>query len=186
MYDDYFKSHEIGFQEPPTIDNWKGIKLAIAESIWSEFFANTIASKYFEEDSDSFISLGIDILQGSLLRIQQQIKIFRINNNIVDLWNLTTDELSGLFNQFGRSIGILVGNQYENNKTAAFMRNIAVISQKWLRISKNLINELKILLKKDKLDMYCFTNLENIIEQGFHTFGIYPQYNNSKLTIRVL
>lgn len=188
---DYFQRRLLyGFPEtvmPPMSDDWPGICREAADSIWSEYAAESAAAPFMgDQELEEFRENDVRYLAGINARVQQSVTKFKTGQiSLVALWNSSVTNLFDLLTNLGRAAarlscgqhGIAVGSRLAGvDGTAA-----------WAPVIEKLFGELRSLGAKRYEDwsLEPFAGIENAVELGFHAAGLFPDYDYNGLRLRV-
>ncbi|TCL38881.1 hypothetical protein EV210_103365 [Anaerospora hongkongensis] len=179
VYDDYYFERECGCLRIPTIKDWDGIKQYISVTLRGEFFAEALAAKYFEsEQLDERLSYGEEVLRICTNSIKDEIKSYRKHGDIAKLWLISTERMSTLFNQLGRTLGFMYAMD-DGRHNREFTDRVSQISNEWGTLIDQLLEEIqKSIHRETPYSLDAFDDIKKIIEQGFQIAGIYPRYTS--------
>lgn len=169
-------------------NDWNGIKQHFARSIFGEFFAEAIATPYHsKENIKSCIELGVTTLNNVTMRLQKNVEEFRDHQEIDHLWRIALEEMSWLYNQFGRSLGVIWKLRDENSDLWDYLfASIKNSNPIWIPLLKDLMEELTRIMEKD-WDETLLNEIIEIVEEGFYNVGLITQLDDEgKLRIKVL
>jgi len=155
---------------------WEKIKYSKATTVYSEFFAQIMAYSYYpnKEVLQDHIDHAITFLRSVTDFLSSEIAKYRWHADMNRFWPLTVSELSRVFDQIGRSIGLLVCIDDENNEAAwkSFIDQIEAINSSWVPV----MEEFKYaLLTINNFEGNSFDPLCDAIDHGFNATGLIPQ-----------
>lgn len=186
----YFTSSAIGKRKGDIYHNeWEKIRFSIATSVFSEYFAQLTSYPYYksQETLASHINHAIEFLQSVTDYLNQEISKYRFHAQMNQLWPKSVSELSRVFDQFGRSIGLLVCIDDENRESMwnKFVSDVDRINPLWVPV----VNELRDSLVNFEfvnINESTFTPLTEAIQNGFNATGVIPEIlKDSSLYIHV-
>ena len=165
------------FHQPPPHDqgSWTGLCHTLAYITWSEFFANFTAYRFHKQ-------LGIDgdvlrpaaLIRHITLETSKRISFYRLDADMPKLWFPSLGDMSQLFAQSARSLGLLVVAQIGgHDRLSELFASCDQISLDWGQVVRQLVEEFQINLKEPwSAKMLC--GIEKVIEDAFHLVGLYP------------
>lgn len=169
-------------------DDWHGICREAADSVWSEYVAESAASLFTsEQELEEFRQNDIRYLAGVDACIRQSVLQFKAGQiSRGTLWNSSVTNIFDLLTNLGRAVarvspeesGSAVGARLSGTEAAA----------RWAPVIEKMLGELRTLRSKRYEDwsLEPFAGLEDAVEVGFHTLGLVPDYDGSGLRLRVL
>lgn len=177
------------FGESPEIlnDDWIGIRQAIAEAAWGEFFAESIAYPYFLKPCfKRELTLTLTLFQDALWDIERAVLEYEYNREISNIWPLSTSRISNIFNQFGRLLGFiytasLAGNDY----VSELIKKINEISPRWGTIVRHLNQHLRQIITQKERNISTFSDLAEVVEDGFKACGLFPLQDHRGLRLDI-
>lgn len=183
-HDNFLRLNVSGDQSNP-LNTWRGIKQEIAENLWSEFFAESVAKIYKQDaNTDTNIALAITLAKSGHEAIIARTEHCRTRKDAKELFRVASSELSKTCNQFGRVAGLISGHA-DNSKVDKIKDELASISEGWKTIFHNIYVEVQNINSVDKLSEASFTNLQMVIETLFNLNGIYPEETEQGFTISI-
>lgn len=166
------------YKEDIYLGEWEKIKFSKANSVFSEFFAQIIAFPYYQnqETLQHHIDHAVDHLKTVTAYLDQEIARYRWHANMGELWPKAVAELSRVFDQIGRSLGLLICIHDEPGETAwkNFIDKIEEVSPKWVPV----INEFRDALTNleiETIDRSMFSPICKVVEHGYHAAGFVPE-----------
>jgi hypothetical protein len=189
---DYFQRRLIyGFPEtvtPPMNNDWPGICREAADSIWSEYAAESAAFQFMGgTELEEFRENDVRYLAGVDARVRQSVTRFKDGQiSLVALWNSSVTNLFDLLTNLGRAAARV--SPEESSSAAAARLAAADGAAAWAPVIEKLIGELRTLRSKQYEDwsLEPFTGIEDAVELGFHAAGLIPDYDYSGLRLRVV
>jgi hypothetical protein len=188
IHDNYNHLRVFGRTEPPMNDDWGGIRHAIAIAAWGEYFAESIAAPYFNDDASELqVTFVVELVSGCLHRTRQAISEFRSHGDIGVLWQVAGDEISNMFCHFGRVIG-LMWKMYPNDDAVSDQLFDAIyrLSRSWGQVVRQLDRELNAIAGQHEWDSQTCLSLEGVVARGFNASGLYPKIDGQGLSVNVL
>jgi|GEM_PF-3768670 len=175
----YFTSRFINNKKEDIYHNeWEKIVFSDATGLFSEYFAQLVSYPYYKEQSvlEEHINYLITHLTSVNKFLNNEIAEYRYHADMNRLWPKVISELSRIFDQIGRSIGLLVcfNNEMYEPAWNCFINKIKQINPLWVPV----INEFR-----DALTSFDITNLErttfdpicNAIKSGYNAAGFIPE-----------
>ena len=185
VHDDFMQLNIFGDQPAPKGGDWEGIKLFIAKSLWGEFFAEVVASQYLDRDNINIQStLTITLSKSCHENIKEAIKIYKADDNIINLWNIVCNEISKTSNQLGRVAG-LISRQEDRIQLDELKNGLGDLPNSWIKLFEEIYDELNRIERIEIKDEKVFDILEKMIEDLFNINGIYPLQTEQDLHIKV-
>lgn len=187
IQDDYTHLKIFGPIDPPMNDDWFGIRRAIAIASWGEYFAESIAAPYYnDKEYEIQVNDIVKFFSAGWNRIKQAISEYRNHGNIGILWQIAGDELSNIFNHFGRILG-LIRKIFPDNKgiSSKIFTDIFSLSPSWGQIVRHLDLELNMIAGQPEWNSQTFLRLEKVVEEGFNASGFYPVVDARGLRVNV-
>jgi hypothetical protein len=187
IHDDYSLLKIFGPTNPPMNDEWFGIRHAIATASWGEYFAESIAAPYYnEKEYETRVNDIVKFFSAGWHRIKQAISEYQNHCNIGILWQIAGDELSGMFNHFGRVLGFIKKILPDRNGISEkIITDIFSLSPPWGQIVRHLDLELNMIAGQPEWNSQTFIRLEKVIEEGFNASGFYPVVDARGLRVSV-
>jgi len=189
---DYFQRGLLyGFSEsdpPPSSDDWPGICREAADSIWSEYAAESAASQFLsKQEIEKFREHDVRYLTGIDARIRQSVSQFKTGQiNCGALWNSSVTNIFDLFTNLGRTAARV--SSEESNSAAGAKLAGEDATAVWAPVIEKLLGELRVLRSKRYEDwsLEPFAGLEETVKLGFHTTGLIPAYDGIGLKLQVV
>jgi hypothetical protein len=189
---DYHQRHLLyGFptsETPLMNDDWYGIRREAADSIWSEYVAESAASLFTSEgELEEFCRNDIRHLVGVDARVRQSVLQFKAGQiHRGTLWNSSVTNIFDLLTNLGRAAARVPPEESGNAVSAKLAGTEAAAG--WAPVIEKLLGELRTLHSKRYEDwsLEPFADLEDTVELGFHTLGLVPDYDGSGLRLRVV
>ena len=188
IQDDYNHLKFFGRTEPPMNDDWDGIRHAIAIAAWGEYFAESIAAPYFNDDSSELrVTFVVELVRGCLHRTRQAISEYRSHGDIGVLWQVACDEISNIFCHFGRVIGFMREMYPDDNAVSEQIFDaIYGLSRSWGQVTRQLDLDLNAIAGQHEWDSQTFLSLEDVVAGGFNASGFYPKIDGRGLRVDVV
>jgi hypothetical protein len=189
---DYFQRRLLyGFPETsalPMNNDWPGICREAADSIWSEYAAESAGFQFMGgRELEEFRENDARYFAGINARIRQSIAQFKAGQiSLVALWNSSVTNLFDLLTNLGRTAARV--SPEENSSAAGARLAGADGAAAWAPVIEKLIGELRTLRSKRYEDwsLEPFAVIEDAVELGFHAAGLIPDYDFNGLRIRVV
>ena len=189
---DYFQRRLLyGFPEtvmPPMNNDWPGIRREAADSIWSEYAAETVAFQFMgDQELEEFRENDVRYLAGIDARVRQSVAQFKDGQiSLVALWNSNITNLFDLLTNLGRAAARV--SLDESCSAAAARLAAADGAVAWVPVIEKLFGELRTLRSKRYEDwsLEPFAGIEDAVELGFHAAGLVPDYDDNGLRLRVV
>lgn len=189
---DYFQRRLLyGFPEsvmPPMNNDWPGICREAADSIWSEYAAESGAFQFMcGRDLEEFRANDVRYLAGINARVRDSVTQFKDGQiSLVALWNSSVTRLFDLLTNLGRAAARV--SPEESSSAAAARLAAADGAAAWVPVIEKLIVELRTLRSKRYEDwsLEPFAVIEDAVELGFHAAGLIPDHDFNDLRIRVV
>jgi len=176
VHDNIRYLYNFGPEPVPKQGDWISYRQFIARSTWAEFFAEGYVYPYVKNYFfDENVSHAITLLQNAQRQIEQEILAFQSHQDVRKVWALAVDKLSSVFNQFGRSLSLLLSAQQDgedNNQIEKFFEEVDDVSQAWRQVVQQLLDEL--IAANQKLEQDSFNRIGGIVDQGFRAMGLEP------------
>jgi len=189
---DYFQRRMLyGFsmsENHPMNDDWPGICREAADSIWSEYAAESAASRFMsKQETEEFRENDVRYLTGIDARVRQSVSQFKAGQ--IDrgaLWNSSVTNIFDLFTNLGRAAARV--SSEESGSAAGAKLAGGHATAVWAPVIEKLLGELRALRSKRYEDwsLEPFAGLEKTVELGFHTMGLIPDYDGIGLRLRVV
>lgn len=182
VHDDFMRLRQFGPETNPKCDDWAGIRHSIALFAWTEYFAELTSCREHPDGAlQNSVSLAKDLTCRALECIDDAKAQYHEDRNMGLLWSVACDELSKVFNQFARAIGLATG--LGENLTEEALRSVGIESV-WNEMLLELQESLRKIESLDGLPA-ALSKIENIIESGFNNLGLYPEPEGGRLRVRV-
>lgn len=189
---DYFQRRLLyGFPEsviPPMNNDWPGICHEAADSIWSEYAAESAAFQFMgNREIEEFRENDTRYLAGVNARVRQSVAQFKDGQtSLVALWNSNITNLFDLLTNLGRAAARV--SLDESTSAAAARLAAADGTVAWVPVIEKLFGELRTLRSKRYEDwsLEPFAGIEDAVELGFHAAGLFPDYDYNGLRLRVV
>jgi hypothetical protein len=180
-----------GFPEtltPPMNNDWPGICREAADSIWSEYAAESTAFQFMgNRELEEFRENDAHYLVGVTARVRRSVTQFKAGQiSLVALWNSSVTNLFDLLTNLGRAAARVPP---EESSSAAGARLAALDgAAAWVPVIEKLFGELRTLRSKQYEDwpLEPFAGIEDTVELGFHAAGLVPDYDYNGLRLRVV
>ena len=188
---DYFlRGMSFGFpvsDSVPAISDWPGICKAIAESVWSEYAAESAAVTFMsEENVEEFRANDILYLGGIDGRLRELIAAYKLGQlELGSLWSRSVTDLFNNFSNLGRACARLPVNADESVESRRLAGQDG--AAQWSPLIEKLFAELRTLREKRYEDWRAtpFSGIEEAVKLGFQTLGLFPAYDGLDLRVRV-
>ena len=168
------------------LNDWAALQQAIAQWIWSEFFASFVAHPYLRDRIDAAVTGGIDRLQGVHQRVTQEIAAYRNHGDMGKLWSFVVTELSDGLLELGRTIGILTAARHNgDNHFDQFLAEIDKVSSSWGLAVRRLAVGLAGLEDQEQFSLESFDRLCEVVQYAFRAMGLYPEPRQAGLWVEV-
>jgi hypothetical protein len=175
-------------------DDYEGLCSCYAGCVFGEFFAEFAAAPYYrtKEKVDSHLDLTIQMIKGSKERLGAAVQEFRETEKIDILWGITLEELSRLFNQFGRTLGLLQGLKETGAFDLAdefFAKVDCIDGYSWEPTLRELDTALASVMEiaySETFNVESLSILYDFIEEGFFVAGFLLERQDSHLRVRLL
>lgn len=155
---------------------WEKIRFSKAANVYSEFFAQIIAYPYYTNKNilQKHINYAIALLDSATVFLNHEITKYRKSADMGRLWPISVSELSRVFDQIGRSIGLLVCIDYEENESSwnTFIEQVKEVNPSWVAVIEEFRSAL---LAIDKIEQDSFNPLCEAINHGFIAAGLAPE-----------
>jgi hypothetical protein len=178
---------KIGLEPSLIQGNWMSHRLFMARSLWGEYFADSIAYSYVKKHSfikdysyRDYITHGITLLKAAKEQINQEIFDYQSHRNIGQVWGVAENQLSGVFNQLGRSLALLIserddiGNDININR---FLEEVKSVSTGWEQVVHDLLDILA--ASGLRLEQNMLNQIAEQIDNGFRSVGLEPYKRNT-------
>ncbi len=179
VHDNVRYLHNFGPEPIPKQGDWMSHRQFMARSTWGEFYAESCAYPYLKNIYiNENIAHSVTLLKGAIQDIRKETLAYKIHQNAGKVWGLAESKLSSVFNQFGRSLALLISDRRANensNQVDHFFKEISCVSQEWEEIIHRLLD--KLVESKLQVDATRFTHLGEIVDQGFRSIGLEPYKN---------
>lgn len=147
-----------------------------AKTIVSEFIAQKIACSYYPNmlTVQEHVDFLIDIIKNTNDYLDNEITKYRFNKNIKELWAITVAELSRVFDQIGRSLGLIVSIEGEDGEKIwnLLISKIQQISEDWGEVIKEFKESLFAITT---LELEQYNSLCTIIDKTYTIVGVIPE-----------
>lgn len=192
VHDDFLRGVVFGFREsqtPPASADWPRIRAYVAEIIWSEYAAESLAASHMpHEDLLAFLLNDPLHLTGIDERLRQAVSSYKCGQlSLASLWNRSITELSDIFSNLGRAIARLAfADNYE--EALARLVHLKTEAARWEPVIGRLVQELEALGSTGYAAWgpAPFSGIEEVIAEGFQAVGLFPTYDGSNLNVRVV
>ena len=164
---------------------WEKIKYSKAATVFSEYFAQIMAYPYYpnKEVLQEHINHAITFLKSVNDFLNGEIEKYRRHADMGRLWPIAIAELSRVFDQIGRSIGLLVCIEDDHNIWNNFLEQIEAINPLWVPVIQEFMRNLSSITNFER---YSLEAICEAIEIGFKAAGIIPEVlENGNLYIHV-
>jgi hypothetical protein len=191
VHDDFSRGVVLGFrdsQTSPASNDWPRICAYVAEIIWGEYAAESVAASYMAHDDLRALLVNDPLhLAGIDQRLRQAVWSYKCRRQtLVSLWNGSVTEFSDMFANLGRAVARLAfaDNYEESLVRLAHPNNEAA---RWESVVKRLVQELEALGSTgySKWGSAPFSGLQEVIAEGFQAVGLFPIYDGGTLNVRV-
>lgn len=160
------------------IEQFAEIVESIAQSTFSEFFANITAFPYMETDErKGHLELSTEIIRLTNRDMKKAIAEYRKSYDYVGLWSYTIEKISFLFSQLGRTLGVvrILTMCNETETVNDFYNSLEIIDPRWKNLVKNLYDSLDVMQIKEDSDVKnIIESTEEIIKESFDLIGVIP------------
>jgi hypothetical protein len=171
----------------PAISDWPGICRAIADSVWSEYAAESVAVAFMsEENVEEFRANDILYLGGIDGRLRELIAAYKLGQlELGSLWSRSVTDLFNNFSNLGRACARLPVNADESVESRRLAGQDG--AAQWSPLIEKLFAELRTLREKRYEDWRAtpFSGIEEAVKLGFQTLGLFPAYDGLDLRVRV-
>jgi len=171
----------------PAINDWPGICTAVADSVWSEYSAESAASAFMsEENIEEFRANDMLYLAGIDGRLRELTAAYKFGQlQLASLWSRSVTDLFNSFSNLGRAGARLPANFDESIESRRLAGQNG--AAQWAPVIEKLFTELRALRTKQYEDwpLTPFAGIEEAVKLGFHTVGLFPAYDGLDLRIRV-
>lgn len=173
---------------PPMNNDWPGIYREAADSIWSEYAAESAAFQFMgDQELEEFRENDTRYLAGINARVRQSVAQSKSGQiSLVALWNSSVTNLFDLLTNLGRTAARV---SLEGSGSAAGARLAAGgDAAAWVPVVEKLFGELRTLRSKRYEDwsLEPFAGIEDAVELGFHAVGLFPDHDYNGLRLRVV
>ena len=191
VHDDFSRGVVLGFPEsqtPPASNDWPRICAYLAEIIWSEYAAESVAATHMTHE-DLFALLLNDPLHLAAIDqgLRQAVWSYKCRQRtLVSLWNASVTEFSDIFANLGRAIARLpFADNYE--ESLARLANPNNEAARWKPVVERLLGELQTLGSTgySKWRSDPFSGIQEVVAEGFRAVGLFPTYDGKTLNVRV-
>jgi len=192
VHDNLSRGVVLGFRESdfnPAVNDWPGIREQLAEIVWSEYMAESIAAGYLTgEDLLAFLLNDPLHLAGIDKRLRQAVWSYKSGQRTLDsLWQESVTGLSDILANLGRTIARL---EFVDNYEEGLSRLVQPNSEKtrWRPVIEHFVRELKVLgnTAYNKWGSAPFNGIREIVGEAFNSVGLFPSYDGRKLLVRVV
>ncbi len=162
---------------------WETIRQFLAHSTWAEFYAESTAFSDAAEDMISpYITYTVALLDKAISLIQNESISYKTHLNLGLVWATALEQLSGVFNQFGRTLGLIFSQTQLDDghvkQLYLFFDEVTSLSKKWGEVASQLHHELIKLNEITQWQSEAFGILSNMVDNGFRACGLEPYVPN--------
>lgn len=156
-------------------NEWERIKYLKATDMFSEYFAQIMAYPYYPNNDvlQEHVDFIISILKSANQFVNNEITKYRIHADMNKLWTSAGKELSRVFDQVGRSLGLLECIENNNERYNEFLVQINSINPSWVSVIQEAAKALKNFASSD--NNFSPDALTKVIEKGFNASGFIPE-----------
>jgi hypothetical protein len=191
VHDEYQRGLVFGFPEasmPPTTTDWPKLCAYVAEMIWSEYAAESVAACYMTSEDLQQLMLNAPVhLAGIHERLSAAIDGYKAGQrDLSSLWGGAITDVSDVLANLGRAIAHLPPVE-EDTQVLTCLTTISNEAACWKPIIERVMQELQALATNSYSGWgpAPWRGLASTVALAFEAVGLLPTYRDGKLSLKV-